>query len=58
MPIRINGSNKEFSVHKAFWNALTANSDSLALSQLWLCGINKNSLRKVTNQMALQIEVV
>lgn len=43
MPIKIYGSNKQ-SIHDAFYNALTKNSNSLALSQLWVCGINRDTL--------------
>lgn len=41
MPILIEGGPKNQSVHNSFWNTLTKNSDSLALSQLWLCGIDR-----------------
>ncbi len=48
MGIIIDGSQKNISIHQSFWNALTENgSDSLALSQLWLCGINKDNLRNI-----------
>ncbi|MDD4110026.1 MAG: hypothetical protein PHS54_00570 [Clostridia bacterium] len=50
MPIRINDTNT--SIHKLFWNAVTNNgSDSLALSQLWLCGINTDKFKVVQNQL-------
>ncbi len=48
MGIIIDGSQKNISIHQSFWNALTENgSDSLALSQLWLCGISKDNLRNI-----------
>lgn len=48
MGIIIDGSQKNISIHQSFWNALTKNgSDSLALSQLWLCGISKDNLRNI-----------
>jgi hypothetical protein len=46
MPILIEGG-KNVSIHESFWNTLTKNNDSLALSQLWLCGINKQTLGSI-----------
>jgi hypothetical protein len=46
MPIKIEG-NKTNSIHGSFWNALTKNSDSLALSQLWLCAIKYDKLELI-----------
>ena len=48
MAITVTGS-KYISLHGSFWNALTKNSDSLALSQLWLCGIDKDILTSIIN---------
>jgi hypothetical protein len=54
MPIKIDGS-ESISLHDAFWTALTNNSDSLALSQLWVCGINSISLAYITGVIANEI---
>ena len=53
MPIRLDEEN--VSVHALFWNALTANSDSLALSQLWMCGIDRASLTRIANAVNNQL---
>jgi len=45
MPIIVRGS--EISIHKEFYTALTRHSDSLALSQLWVCAFNMQQLRGV-----------
>jgi hypothetical protein len=50
MPTYINS--KRVSVHSEFWAALTKDSNSLALSQLWVCAINNTTLRNI----ALKIE--
>ena len=55
MPIKIDGSNSNVSIHQHFWNALTSNSDSLALSQLWLCGFDMKQLSTVGNQIASKL---
>lgn len=47
MPIRIQSATKDISVHKAFWNTLTKHSDTLALSQLWLCGFDDKKLKTI-----------
>lgn len=54
MGIKINGSENN-SIHSAFWNALTKNSDSLALSQLWLCGINKDKLNEIVGEVYIEL---
>ncbi len=51
MPIRLNQGN-DVSIHANFWNALTSNSDSLALSQLWVCSINRNKLKIIAKRVA------
>lgn len=50
MPTKINDSNT--SIHASFLDALTKNSDSLALSQLWVCGINRDKLTKIANTVS------
>jgi hypothetical protein len=44
------------SVHASFLDALTKNSDSLALSQLWVCGINQNKLSEISDTVATWLE--
>jgi hypothetical protein len=52
MGIIIEGRQKNISIHRSFWNAITENgSDTLALSQLWLCGIDKNKLKSITDKL-------
>lgn len=51
MPIRLQG-NDQSSIHKHFFNALMgANSDSLALSQLWVCTINSRALNRIGEEI-------
>jgi hypothetical protein len=50
MPTRINESNT--SVHASFLDALTKNSDSLALSQLWVCGIDQKKLSEISDTIS------
>ena len=54
MPIRLQGESN-ISIHAQFWNALTKNSDSLALSQLWVFGMAKNSLAALAGRIATQL---
>lgn len=49
MGITLDGNDN--SIHKQFYNALTKNSDSLALSQLWLCSLNLANLSNVGVQI-------
>lgn len=53
MPIRLQEDN--ISIHMSFWTALTKNSDSLALSQLWVCGIDKDQLTRIARQISSQL---
>lgn len=53
MPIIVQGDNK--SIHSRFLTTLMSNSDSLALSELWLCTISINSLRNIGDKILGQI---
>ena len=54
MAIEIEGSDN--GIHEVFLNALMGvNSDSLALSQLWLCTIKKSSLKEIGKQISRHI---
>ena len=56
MPIKVEGGTNNISIHQKFWNTLTKNSDSLALSQLWLCGFNIKQLTTVGKQIASKLD--
>lgn len=49
MSIKIKGY--KTSIHEAFYGTLTDSSDSLALSQLWVCAIDKKVLTKIATRI-------
>ena len=55
MPILI--KDNKISVHAKFWDALTKNSDSLALSQLWLCCFDLNKLAVVGDKIHTELQL-
>jgi hypothetical protein len=57
MPTRVQGSQGEISIHKLFYEALVAHSDSLALSQLWLCAFRKQHLDKVSARIEEKLTI-
>ena len=55
MPIKVEGRDR--SIHSDFWGAIAGtNSDSLALSQLWLCTINRQNLEVISSEMATYMD--
>ena len=59
MPILIKDSNPgNVSVHYQFWDALTKDSDSLALSQLWLCCLDRDKLRTIGGKLDSELRSI
>lgn len=57
MPIKIQNSDpSNVSVHRYFWDTLTKNSDSLALSQLWLACFDTAKMRKIANKIQSELQ--
>ena len=57
MPILLQSDQTAVSVHRLFWDALTSNSDSLALSQLWVCGIDLDKMKIISNRISTDLNL-